>query len=168
MQKTLGSPCWFSRWRWSKFPWLHTYFHSGSVPPSTFCEVTPLVTPNAESSWCPSALAVTAGWSFSLLKSARHDDENEDWSTTLPKKGWLTVSCWLWVHSPVSFHEHQHSTRGRQQGDFRPFQPASLAGRISFTNRAPLLWNMLPREVQTSSSMLVFKKNDLSLLAEAY
>ena len=64
----------------------------------------------------------------------------------------------------LSFHEHQHSTRGRQQGDFRPFQPASLAGRISFTNRAPLLWNMLPREVQTSSSMLVFKKNILSLL----
>ena len=64
----------------------------------------------------------------------------------------------------LSFHEHQHSTRGRQQGDFRPFQPASLAGRISFTNRAPLLWNMLPREVQTSSSMLVFKKNVLSLL----
>ena len=45
----------------------------------------------------------------------------------------------------LSFHEHQHGTRGRQQGDFRPFQPASLAGRISFTNRAPLLWNMLPR-----------------------
>ena len=64
----------------------------------------------------------------------------------------------------LSFHEHQHSTRGRQQGDFRPFQPASLAGRISFTNRAPLLWNMLPREVQTSSSKLVFKKNVLSLL----
>ena len=31
-------------------------------------------------------------------------------------------------------------------------------------NRAPLLWNMLPREVQTSSSMLVFKKKVLSLL----
>ena len=61
-------------------------------------------------------------------------------------------------------HDHQHSTRGRQQGDFRPFQPASLAGRISFTNRAPLLWNMLPREVQASSSMLVFKTNVLSLL----
>ena len=58
----------------------------------------------------------------------------------------------------LSFHEHQHGTRGRQQGDFRPFQPASLAGRISFTNRAPLLWNMLPREVQTSCSMLVFNK----------
>ena len=53
----------------------------------------------------------------------------------------------------LSFHEHQHGTCGRQQGDFRPFQPAPLAGRISFTNRAPLLWNMLPREVQTSSSM---------------
>ena len=39
----------------------------------------------------------------------------------------------------LSFHEHQHGTRGRQQGDFRPFQPVSLAGRISFTNRAPLL-----------------------------
>ena len=40
------------------------------------------------------------------------------------------------------------------------FQPASVAGRISFTNRAPLLWNILPRprEVQTSSSMSVFKK----------
>ena len=49
----------------------------------------------------------------------------------------------------LSFHEHQHGTRGRQEGDFRPFQPASLAGRISFTSRAPLLWNMLPSEVQT-------------------
>ena len=68
----------------------------------------------------------------------------------------------------LSFHDHQHSTRGRQHGDFRPFQPASLAGRISFTNRsrAPLLWNMLPREVQTSSSMLVFKKN-VSLLLDS-
>ena len=62
------------------------------------------------------------------------------------------------------FHEHQHGTHGRQQGDFRPFQPASLAGRISFTNRAPLLWNMVPREVETSCSMLVFKKKVLSLL----
>ena len=24
-----GSPCWFSRWRWSKFPWLHAQFRSG-------------------------------------------------------------------------------------------------------------------------------------------
>ena len=62
----------------------------------------------------------------------------------------------------LRFHEHHNGTRGRQQGDFR--QPASLAGRISFTNRAPLLWNMLPREVQTSSSMLVFKKKVFSLL----
>ena len=58
----------------------------------------------------------------------------------------------------LNFHEHQHGTRGRQQGDFQSFQLASLAVRISFTNRAPLLWNMLPREVQTPSSMLVFKK----------
>ena len=64
----------------------------------------------------------------------------------------------------LSFNEYQHGARGRQQGDFRLFQPAPLAGRISFTNRAPLLWNMLPREVQTSSSMLVFKKKVLSLL----
>ena len=66
----------------------------------------------------------------------------------------------------LHFHEHQHGTRGRQQGDFRPYQPASLTGRNSFTNRAPLLWNMLPREVQTSSSMFVFelKKKVLSLL----
>ena len=28
-KKNWGSPCWFSRWRWSKFPWLHTHFHSG-------------------------------------------------------------------------------------------------------------------------------------------
>ena len=39
----------------------------------------------------------------------------------------------------VFMHEHQrHGTRGQQQGDFRPFQPALLAGRISFTNRASL------------------------------
>ena len=31
----------------------------------------------------------------------------------------------------LSFHEHRHGTRGRHQGDFRPIQPASLAGRIS-------------------------------------
>ena len=28
----------------------------------------------------------------------------------------------------LSFHEHQHSTRGRQHGDFRPFQPAFVVG----------------------------------------
>ena len=70
----------------------------------------------------------------------------------------------------LSFHKHQHGTRGRQQGDFRPFQPASLAVRISFTNRAPLLWNMLPREAQTSCSMLVFFKKScpsLTLLSQA-
>ena len=27
--KNWGSPCWFSRWRWSKFPWLHVHFRSG-------------------------------------------------------------------------------------------------------------------------------------------
>ena len=63
-----------------------------------------------------------------------------------------------------SFHEHQQGTHGRDRRDFRPIQPASLAGRISFTNRAPLLWNTLPGEVQTSSSMSVFKKKVLSLL----
>ena len=33
-----------------------------------------------------------------------------------------------------------------------------LVVSLSPTARAPLLWNMLPREVQTSSSMLVLKK----------
>ena len=33
-----------------------------------------------------------------------------------------------------------------------------------FRTFVTLLWNMLPREVQTSSSMLVFKRNVLSLL----
>ena len=28
-KKNWGSPCWFSRWRWSKFPWLHAHFRSG-------------------------------------------------------------------------------------------------------------------------------------------
>ena len=35
---------------------------------------------------------------------------------------------------------------------------------VSLSPTAPLLWNMLPREVQTSSSMLVFNKKVLSLL----
>ena len=28
-KKNWGSQCWFSRWRWSKFPRLHTQFRSG-------------------------------------------------------------------------------------------------------------------------------------------
>ena len=28
-KKNWGSPCWFSRWRWSKFPWWHAQFRSG-------------------------------------------------------------------------------------------------------------------------------------------
>ena len=28
-KKIGGSPCWFSRWRWSKFLWLHAHFRSG-------------------------------------------------------------------------------------------------------------------------------------------
>ena len=48
----------------------------------------------------------------------------------------------------LSFHEHHHGTRERLQRDFRPFQPVTLVGRVSFTYRAPLLWNMFFEEVQ--------------------
>ena len=61
---------------------------------------------------------------------------------------------------PADYH---HGLR-YSLSDIATYGELSLAGRISFTNRAPLLWNMLPREVQTSSSMLVFKKKVLSLL----
>ena len=58
------------------------------------------------------------------------------------------------------------------KGVKRPDTGDVLACRISFTNRTPFLWNMLPREVQVSSSMSALREKSfhsltLELLSQA-
>ena len=47
----------------------------------------------------------------------------------------------------LSFTEHSHRTRG-SGNSFRPFCPSSWPGTLSFTNRAPLVWNSLPASIK--------------------
>ena len=42
---------------------------------------------------------------------------------------------------------HRHCTRA-QENSFRPFLANNRAGLVSFSNRAPLIWNSLPADVR--------------------
>ena len=41
---------------------------------------------------------------------------------------------------------------------YLPYRPSSLSGELAFSNRAPLMWNTLPRAMQQVSSSTSFKK----------
>lgn len=116
------------------------------------------------------------------VRSAAGASREEDFTSVLEKmrltaieKRWtmnimlLVRRCALGTAPPLltrklNKHTHGHNTRGCQL-DFRPLRPSSLSGRLSFSNRAPLLWNLLPTEVQSSQSLYVFKNHILSLLS---
>ena len=62
---------------------------------------------------------------------------------------------------------HSYGTRG-QGYNFVPYRPRSRSGSISFTNRAPLVWNYLPESFkETNVSLPNFKTNALSLVAQS-
>ena len=60
---------------------------------------------------------------------------------------------------------HRHRTRG-QENFFRPFLANNRAGLVSFSNRAPLLWNSLPVDVWEAPSPSSFKRRLLNILKE--
>ena len=63
----------------------------------------------------------------------------------------------------LTFTDHSHRTRGRGNS-LRPFRPSSRPGTLSFSNRAPLLWNNLPPSIQQAPSTPSFKSNYLKYL----
>lgn len=65
----------------------------------------------------------------------------------------------------LSITSHGYATRG-SGSTFRPPISASLSGSISFSNRAPLLWNALPLDVREASSPSSFKSKLLSSLQD--
>ena len=60
---------------------------------------------------------------------------------------------------------HRHCTRG-QENSFRPFLANNRAGLVSFSNRAPLLWNSLPVDVREAPPPSSFKRRLLNTLKE--
>ena len=62
---------------------------------------------------------------------------------------------------------HCHCTRG-QENSFRPFLANNRAGLVSFSNRAPLIWNSLPVDVREAPSLSSFKRRLLNILKEPY
>ena len=60
----------------------------------------------------------------------------------------------------LSFTEHSHQTRG-SGNSLRPFCPSSRPGMLSFTNRAPLVWNSLPASIKQAQTMNFFKSEYL-------
>ena len=57
--------------------------------------------------------------------------------------------------SKISKSTHTYETRG-QRKLLRTFRPTSRSGVVSFTNRAPLLWNSLPDHVRASKTLAAF------------
>ena len=53
-------------------------------------------------------------------------------------------------------NNHGARTRGSKES-YLPYRPSSLSGELSFSNRAPLMWNTLPRAMQQVSSRTSFK-----------
>ena len=60
---------------------------------------------------------------------------------------------------------YRHCTRG-QENSFRPFLANNHAGLVSFSNRAPLIWNSLPVDVREAPSLSSFKRRLLNILKE--
>ena len=58
---------------------------------------------------------------------------------------------------------HSHRTWG-QENSFRLFLANNRAGLVSFSNRAPLLWNSLPVDVWEAPSPSSFKRRLLNIL----
>ena len=63
----------------------------------------------------------------------------------------------------LSIARHAHHTRGNNR-TYRPFRPSTLSGSQCFSFRAPLIWNALPHDVQSSPSLSTFKKSFLNYL----
>ena len=61
----------------------------------------------------------------------------------------------------LSRPSHSYGTRG-QKSSFRPLRVLSHAGTVSFSNRAPLVWNSLPASLQSADSRSKFKAGFLS------
>ena len=66
----------------------------------------------------------------------------------------------------LSFTEHSHQTRG-SGNSLRPFCPSSRPGMLSFTNRAPLVWNSLPASIKQAQTMNFFKSEYLKHLSNS-
>ena len=60
-------------------------------------------------------------------------------------------------------NNHGARTRGSKES-YLPYRPSSLPGELSFSIRAPLMWNTLPHAMQQVSSRTSFKKLYLELL----
>ena len=43
-------------------------------------------------------------------------------------------------------------------GNYLPCRSSSTSGTVSFSNRAPLIWNSLPNELQETGSVICFKR----------
>ena len=65
----------------------------------------------------------------------------------------------------LSSTSHCHATRGNAHS-YRPFRASRQAGSVSFSNRAPLLWNALTPEIRETSSHAAFKRRCLGMLQQ--
>ena len=66
----------------------------------------------------------------------------------------------------LSSTSHCHATRGNAYS-YRPFRASRQAGTVSFSNRAPLLWNALSPKIRETSSPAAFKQRCLAMLQQS-
>ena len=65
----------------------------------------------------------------------------------------------------LSSTSHCHATRGNARS-YRPFRASRQAGGVSFSNRAPLMWNALSPKIRETSSPAAFKRRCLAMLKQ--
>ena len=100
-----------------------------------------------------------------LLKNHRLTHIEHRWALqiALVTRRCIQRSAPLALCKKLTFTDHSHRTRG-SGNSLRPFRPSSRPGTLSFSNRAPLLWNNLPPSIQQAPSTPSFKSNYLKYL----
>ena len=143
--------------------------------------------------WLSIEEAATAAWSrywqglsdwkfffFNKLGKWRECDRSRFWPEEAnkcrlnlrPYLLWYSPQMRVVVHHPNANDQDRRSCtrwlidlRTRGSGNsLRPFRPSSRPGTLSFSNRAPLLWNNLPPSIQQAPSTPSFKSNYLKYL----
>ena len=100
-----------------------------------------------------------------ILKNHRLTHIEHRWALqiALVTRRCIQRSAPLTLCKKLTLTDHSHRTRG-SGNSLRPFRPSSRPGTLSFSNRAPLLWNNLPPSIQQAPSTPSFKSNYLKYL----
>ena len=99
-----------------------------------------------------------------LLKELMIDPIEHRWAQHVAV---TTFRCRPDLRKKLKSGDHGRTTRGAS-GNYVPYRFSSTSGTVSFSNRAPLIWNSLPNELQEAGSVICFKRLYLKLSSDSH